>query len=236
MKDQESEWISVSDLMTSIIAVMVIFIIASLRNTSNVKRELTNMRDTLSHNKNELVKVTREKQRVDSLLESENLAIKQGLQSFVDQVNFNGSHLVRLDSKGTTAIFENGVFEPSKPCLTGPLIENVNLSRNHLLEILQKDDSRVLVIEGYTDTIPYIKAPIREPINCNGRNYFIDNNVDLSVFRAQETRNVLTNKWDDSIKDRVIIAGYGSTKQDRNLGDANRRVTISIVKESLLIK
>lgn len=230
MKDKESEWISVSDLMTSIIAVMVIFLITSLQNTSKVKHELDKTEKILSDNTIELSKAKRAKQRIDSLLKSENFAIRQGLQTFVDQVNFNGSNLVRLDSKGMTAIFENGVFEDSKPCLTSPLKENINLSRNHLLEILQKDDSRVLVIEGYTDTIPYTKAPIRKSINCSGRNYFINNNVDLSVFRAQETRNVLTNDWDDSFKDRVIIAGYGSTKQDPYLGPANKRVTISIVK------
>lgn len=227
MKDQESEWISVSDLMTSIIAVMVIFIIVSLRNTSNTKNKLEETKKELLDIREDNKKKNRKIQQVDSLLKIENLEIKQVLQSFVDEVNTNGFNLVRLDPNGKMVIFDDGVFHDSSPCLTPSLKRNLDLSRSKFLDILQKDDNRTLLIEGYTDIRPFRNGGT---INCSSRNYFINNNVELSVFRAQETRNVLTNDWDVSFKDRVIIAGYGSTKQDPNLGSANKRVTISIVK------
>lgn len=207
IEEHDSEWTSITDLMTSVTAVLVIFIVVVIQQ---IPKPMPPVNPTPTHD-----------QRKDLLALS-----KEGLASIYSSIKRNGSgDVVRIAGDSLSLIFEDGAFDDSKPCLTSKLSGSIDKVQDEFKRYLIESD-RILLIEGFTDTTLF-----RNPKQCfcDSKNaYWLTDNISLSAFRALEARRTLTAGWDIVIAERVAIAGFGPTKYEPDIGDFNRRVIIKV--------
>lgn len=238
MKEKETEWIAISDSMASIVAILLFFIIAILLSSGKQTKKVPEL----------IKKISQLQTTVDSLMpkhtakidpalvqaiKSRQEIIKMMEQCYVDVVR--GTSLekyIELDTnqlqftfKGITFKSENPCFEVKDPTLLEPFWKA-------LRSLLEKETNSIVIIEGYADRDTFLsKKVICKP--CEGmekdENHCFSDNIGLSASRALEGKRSLTKGWNLDLSERVVVAGYGSTKYDDNLtNDQNRRVIFKV--------
>lgn len=201
MKDKPSEWISISDLMAGIMAVIMLLLIMSELKQQAMKYKLQYER----------------KQKVMQVFEVMNTKLQK-----LDIAN-----LATFDTVSNKIIFKDAIFEKGSAKLTEPIKKAFSEVKYYIVDLLKKDSTVVISVDGHTDDDP-VKSIVTD-YNKYGAVY--DDNYTLSAARAREARKILIGDLPKELSDRVIVAGYGSTRLlDKNnpLSAVNRRVEISI--------
>lgn len=209
MKDKPNEWVSISDLMSGVMAVVMLLLVISV-----IQKTYAEMKHKQELEEGENAKRTKVTKMLTDL---ENSLNQQGMKDLID---FNVSE--------ARVTLRDGAFEKSSACITPLAREALGSIENKIIEHLQTSNNYSIFVDGHTDSDP-VKMPV-----TNYEKYctVYDDNYTLSAARAREARKLLINKLTDKEAKRVIVAGYGDSRPLEGVLDndrRNRRVEIQFV-------
>lgn len=209
MKDKPTEWVSISDLMAGVMAVVMLLLVISVlqRTFAEIKHKQEMEQD-----------VAAQKKQLSSALNE----LKASLQS-------QGSdELVSVDINSGKITLRDNVFDRSSACITRQAQNAIHGIESRITEFLQQNAHAQVVVEGHTDNLP-----VSRPVTDFARFCTVyDDNYTLSAARAREARRLLIGGVASDQARRVIVAGYGDSHP---LGTVppndpkNRRVEVHFV-------
>ena len=193
MKDKPSEWIAISDLMSGVMAVVMLLLIVAVLQTSVSEYKY----------KEELAKAQAEKN------ESRNNPIIKLTTALKDMMKSgDSSELMTLDLLSNRLTLTDGVFERGSACLKLNVKYAVGTIQSKLVSFLKDNPNAQIFVEGYTDNIP-----VNRPVTDFQRFCTVyDDNYTLSAARAREVRKALIGDLDSILAKRIVVAGYGDSR------------------------
>ncbi|WP_350643165.1 OmpA family protein [Psychrobacter sp. HY3-MNA-CIBAN-0198] len=212
MQKKPSEWISIADLMSGVMAVvMLLLVISVLQNTYaevKHKQEMANSQQS-------------EKQKMVALLQEIQSSVTA--QGAGDLIDFN-------IEQGKITLKDN-VFARGSACITPEAQKAFTNIEDKITSFLQQSSNAKIFVEGHTDNIPVSKPVTDYQRFCT----VYDDNYTLSAARAREARKLLVGQLDTSIAKRIIVAGYGDSQPIKGIppeDDANRRVEVRLTMDN----
>lgn len=206
MQKKPSEWVSISDLMSGIMAVVMLMLVISV--LQNTYAEIKHKQELEGGQKSQQQKVQK------MMTDMKNSVSKQGADGLVD---FN------LDQGKIT--LKDNVFARGSACITPQAAQAFNSIQDKIGKFLTDSQYAGIYVEGHTDNLP-VGSPVT---NFQQFCTVYDDNFTLSAARAREARKLLIGKLDAATAKRVIVAGYGDSQPLKGIPpeDArNRRVEV----------
>ena len=206
MQKKPSEWVSISDLMSGVIAVVMLMLVISV--LQNTYAEIKHKQELEGGQKSQQQKVQK------MMTDMKNSVSKQGADGLVD---FN------LDQGKIT--LKDNVFARGSACITPQAAQAFNSIQDKIGQFLTDSQYAGIYVEGHTDNLP-VGSPVT---NFQQFCTVYDDNFTLSAARAREARKLLIGKLDAATAKRVIVAGYGDSQPLKGIPpeDArNRRVEV----------
>jgi len=224
MRHENNPFVSISDLMAGIVGAVVMLFVVSL--AMNVQMQADRVRKT----------------RVEKLKEEE-LAASQKLREMEEEtkrkegIDFALTEIARnvreenLDSDIEVDVvhrrirLRNATFDSASACVKYRAARSMEEWSITFRDLLTKSRDLKILVEGHTDA-----DKVRTPGTGGEKCAYYDDNFTLSAARAREARRYLTASWNDELKSRVVVAGYGETRpEDVDVrSPRNRRVDIRI--------
>lgn len=206
MKEKANEWVSISDLMAGVMAVVMLLLVMSVLQKTYAE---------LKH-----------KQELEQGGVAQQKRIATMLNDLQQSVQAQGAdNLMSFDVAGGKIILKDNIFEKSSACITplaAQVFRNIDVK---IATFLQENPKATIYVEGHTDS-----APVANPVTDYKTFCAVyDDNFILSAARAREARELLVSKLDSIQSKRVIVAGFGDSHliEDLNPNDArHRRVEI----------
>lgn len=209
MKDKPNEWVSISDLMSGVMAVVMLLLVMSVlqKNYSELKhKEMLEQGEAA------------QRQKVTTMLKE--------LKSSIEQKG--ASELIDFDFTGNRITMKENTFEKGSACLTDLATEALLSMEDQVKKHLQNGSNYSVFVEGHTDSDP-VSVPVTDYQKyCT----VYDDNFTLSSARAREARKLLITHLNEQQAKRVIVAGYGDSQPLPNLQSKdpkNRRVEIRFI-------
>ncbi len=207
MSTKTHEWIVISDLMSGMVGVVILFLVFSviIKDTEEEQLKKTEM---MLHDKS--------KSQINVVMDSLSKVVQH-----------NGlSKAVKIYRDTSTMTFTDGVFANGSACLTPNVVTTLNQMRPYIIKFLQRNEFSTVMVQGFTNNTP-IGAPV-----TNIKKYcaVYDDNITLSAARANAVRHLLVKNHESSLYiKRVVVAAYGDSKPLPGLSPANganRRVNV----------
>lgn len=212
MQKKPSEWVSISDLMSGVMAVVMLLLVISV---------LQNTYAEMKHKQALESGQVAQKQKITIMLnEIKQSVSEQGVDNLID---FNVE-------QGKITLKDN-VFARGSACVTPQAVQAFTSIQDRIATLLTESNHATIFVEGHTDNLP-VNSPV-----TNYREFctVYDDNFTLSAARAREARKLLIGKLDTITAKRVIVAGYGESQPLPNIDPAdarNRRVEVRFLVES----
>ena len=206
MQKKPSEWVSISDLMSGVMAVVMLMLVISV--LQNTYAEIKHKQELEGGQKSQQQKVQK------MMTDMKNSVSKQGADGLVD---FN------LDQGKIT--LKDNVFARGSARITPQAAQAFNSIQDKIGQFLTDSQYAGIYVEGHTDNLP-VGSPVT---NFQQFCTVYDDNFTLSAARAREARKLLIGKLDAATAKRVIVAGYGDSQPLKGIPpeDArNRRVEV----------
>ncbi len=211
MKDKQSEWVAISDLMAGVLAVvMLLLVVAVLQKGVSELRYQDELAKLKGSKDDAVVKVT------------------QALDMMISQRGAAG--LMALDRRTHRLTLRDGVFERGSACLKPEVKSAIAEARAEIANFLLDTPNARILVEGHTDNIPVTREVTDKKRYCT----VYDDNFTLSAARAREARLALIGALDPAVARRVVVAGYGESRPLAAIdpGDSkNRRVEVQFTVE-----
>lgn len=208
MQKKPSEWISIADLMSGVMAVVMLLLVISV--LQNTYAEMKHKQEMESSQQNE-------HQKIATLLEDIQSSVAE--QGAGDLIDFN------LEQSKIT--LKDNVFARGSACITPKAKTAFSNIEDKITSFLEQSSNARIFVEGHTDNIP-----VSQPVTDYQRFCTVyDDNYTLSAARAREARKLLVGQLDTSIAKRIIVAGYGDSQPINGIApedDANRRVEVRL--------
>lgn len=207
MKDKPNEWVSISDLMAGVMAVVMLLLVMSV---------LQKTYSDLKH-KQELEKSTSsQREKVSSILTD----LKNSLS--------DSEGLVALDVNAGKITLRDSVFSRGSACITEQARLAFSSIELKVAEFLAEFETGKVFIEGHTDNLPVSRPVTNFDLFCT----VYDDNFTLSAARAREARKLIVGSLVPANAKRVVVAGYGESQPLPGIPpeDArNRRIEVHFV-------
>ena len=189
MKDKPNEWVSVSDLMSGVMAVVMLLLVMSVlqKTWSDVK-----------HKQEMEQGIGAQRAKVSKMLEE--------IKTSLDGMQNEG--LVALDSGSQKITLRDGVFNRGSACIAPAARQAPATSQTQVVKFLNEFSAGQVYIEGYTDNLPVARPVTNFDSFCT----VYDDNFTLSAARAREARKFIVGDLKTAIARRVIVAGYGDSQ------------------------
>ena len=188
MKDKPTEWVSISDLMAGVMAVVMLLLVISVlqRNFAEIKH----------------------KQEMEQGVAAQKKQLSAVLNDFKESLKSQGSEeLVAVDISSGKITLRDNVFDRGSACITKRAQDAIRGIELRIAEFLQQNVHGQVVVEGHTDNLP-VSRPVTDFVRfCT----VYDDNYTLSAARAREARRLLIGEIADDRARRVIVAGYGDS-------------------------
>ena len=208
MQKKPSEWISIADLMSGVMAVVMLLLVISV--LQNTYAEVKHKQEMANSQQND-------RQKVAALLEDIQTSVAaQGAGNLID-FNMEQSKITLKDS----------VFARGSACITTEAQQAFKNIESKIMNFLQQSSNAKIFVEGHTDNIPVSRPVTDYQQFCT----VYDDNYTLSAARAREARKLLVGQLDTSIAKRIIVAGYGESQPIEGISPedaANRRVEVRL--------
>ncbi|MUK28867.1 OmpA family protein [Aliivibrio fischeri] len=248
MKDKPNEWVAISDLMSGVMAiVMLFFIVSSLKGAVDKVKMINEINEI----KNQLIEKADREKKLEILVaqyggqlseydQSIKLSAEQQ-QKLVEMLhNLEGSlssdfnkNLIHFNIDEAKITLKDNVFSRGSACITNSA-QDVVPGLNQMIEkFLKQFPLGRVYIEGHTDNLP-VKYPV---IDFKRFCTVYDDNYTLSAARARETRKLLLNDKNKESQNRIVVAGFGDSHPIDGIepSDArNRRVEVRFVLDTQL--
>ena len=211
MQKKPSEWISIADLMSGVMAVVVLLLVISV---------LQNTYAEIKH-----------KQAMENSQQSDRQKVANLLADIQTSVAAQGAgNLIDFNMEQSKITLKDNVFARGSACITPEAQLAFSNIEDKIMNFLQQSANARIFVEGHTDNIP-----VSRPVTDYQRFCTVyDDNYTLSAARAREARKLLIGQLDPSIAKRIIVAGYGDSQPIKGIpaeDDANRRVEVRLALE-----
>lgn len=211
MQKKPSEWISIADLMSGVMAVVVLLLVISV---------LQNTYAEIKH-----------KQAMENSQQSDRQKVAILLEDIQTSVAAQGAgNLIDFNMEQSKITLKDNVFARGSACITPEAQLAFSNIEDKIMNFLQQSSNARIFVEGHTDNIP-----VSRPVTDYQRFCTVyDDNYTLSAARAREARKLLIGQLDPSIAKRIIVAGYGDSQPIKGIppeDDANRRVEVRLALE-----
>lgn len=189
MKDKPNEWVSISDLMSGVMAVVMLLLVMSVlqKTWSDIK-----------HKQEMEQGINAQRARVGEMLGS----IKTTLDGTANE------GLVALDVNSQKITLRDGVFNRGSACIASQASQALATIETQVVRFLTDFRSGQVYIEGYTDNLPVTRPVTNFESFCT----VYDDNFTLSAARAREARKFIVGDLAPAFARRVIVAGYGDSQ------------------------
>ncbi|EBV8346601.1 MULTISPECIES: OmpA/MotB family protein [Enterobacterales] len=189
MKDKPNEWVSISDLMSGVMAVVMLLLVMSVlqKTWSDIK-----------HKQEMEQGINAQRARVGEMLGS----IKTTLDGTANE------GLVALDVNSQKITLRDGVFNRGSACIASQASQALATIETQVVRFLTEFRSGQVYIEGYTDNLPVTRPVTNFESFCT----VYDDNFTLSAARAREARKFIVGDLAQAFARRVIVAGYGDSQ------------------------
>ncbi len=205
MQKKPSEWVSISDLMSGVMAVVMLLLVISV---------LQNTYAEMKHKQELEGGQAAQRQKVTAMLRD----IKQSVSAQ------GADNLIDFNVEQGKITLKDNVFARGSACITPQAAQAFTSIQDKIATLLMQSSTSIFV-EGHTDNLP-VGSPVT---NYQQFCTVYDDNFTLSAARAREARKLLIGKLDDVTAKRVIVAGYGDSQPLQGISpeDAkNRRVEV----------
>lgn len=211
MQKKPSEWISIADLMSGVMAVVVLMLVISV---------LQNTYAEIKH-----------KQAMENSQQSDRQKVANLLADIQASVAAQGAgNLIDFNMEQSKITLKDNIFARGSACITPEAKTAFSNIEDKITSFLQQSSNAKIFVEGHTDNIP-----VSRPVTDYQRFCTVyDDNYTLSAARAREARKLLVGQLDTSIAKRIIVAGYGDSQPIKGISpedDANRRVEVRLALE-----
>lgn len=213
MKEKPSEWVSISDLMAGVVAVVMLLLVIAV---------LQNAQAELQRKKEREQGAAAQRQKAGQLL--------RGMQ--VSLAQQGASRLIQFDLEGNRMTLSDSVFARSSACITAQASHALASIEQQLAGFLASSPDARLFVEGHTDSVAVTKEVIDKTHFCT----VYDDNYTLSAARAREARKLLVGSMSSGTARNVIVAGYGDSHPLPGIDPEdprNRRVEVRLVMDGL---
>lgn len=208
MKEKPSEWVAISDLMSGVMAVVMLMLVVAVLQKSYMAMQ---------------------QEQAASAMKARAAAanpVKKLLEGVEQHIHKHGMDaLFSVDVQGGRITLRDGVFDRGSACVT-PAAQAAMLSiKKQVVNFLKSNPKGMIFVEGYTDDVP-VKHPV---VDLHKFCSVYDDNYTLSAARAREARRDLVGALDEVYASRLIVAGYGDSRPLPNLlpsDPRNRRVEV----------
>lgn len=189
MKDKPNEWVSISDLMSGVMAVVMLLLVMSVlqKTWSDIK-----------HKQEMQQGASAQKARVEEMLGS--------IKTTLDGTATEG--LVVLDVNSQKITLRDGIFNRGSACIAPQASQALATIETQVVTFLNEFSRGQVYIEGYTDNLPVTRPVTNFEIFCT----VYDDNFTLSAARAREARKFIVGDLAPALARRVIVAGYGDSQ------------------------
>lgn len=206
MKDKSNEWISVADLMSGVMAVVMLLLVVSVVQKAQAD-----------------IKHKREEERVEETRKKSVFQILTDIKTETD--DHSVSDLIKFNFLEGRMTLDDGLFDKGSACVPSQIFDAFNNIHSILERFLTDNKSALIYIEGHTDSLK-----VNHPVT-NYKKYctVYDDNFTLSAARAREARNLLVSNLNSKQSSRIIVAGYGDSRLIEGIepeDGRNRRVEI----------
>lgn len=208
MKDKSNEWISVADLMSGVMAVVMLLLVVSV---------VQKTQEDLKHKKEEeRVEASRKRNIIEILKEIKSEAKENGLND-----------LMRFSFSEGRITLNEGLFDKGSACVPEKIVQAFNNMHGIFENFLIENKMALIYVEGHTDNLK-----VNQPVtNYEKFCTVYDDNFTLSAARAREARNLLVSNLNEQDSRRVVVAGYGDSRLLEGINPAdgrNRRIEIRL--------
>lgn len=209
MKEKPSEWIVIADLMSGVVAVVMLMLVVSL-----VQKQESDQR-----HKAEMTKGADAQQRqIVAMLGEMESAFKQE----------GAARYVAIDKAAGKVTLLEHAFRSGSACIEPEAKAAFAKFKDKIAAYLQQVHGGQIYVEGHTDNQQVSGAVIDQRKFCT----VYDDNFTLSAARAREARLLLVNRGDAEAAKRVVVAGFGDSHPVPGLApsdERNRRVELRFV-------
>jgi chemotaxis protein MotB len=225
------EWISIADLMSGIVGVLVLMFVVAAVNMNEAQQKTK-----------EALKQVQNTQREKVELEEQALAASERRRSGISSVflevknEFTSRGLddvVFVDPQTHQFILRDATFASGSACVREQAKAALRIAAPALLGLLNREPSVNIFIEGHTDALPLGTSASTLESACAR----FDDNYTLSTARARNARQVIVGDWAVASQDRVALAGFGPSRPLPGVGQfeaSQRRVEISVRQSGTL--
>ncbi|MBA0206272.1 OmpA/MotB family protein [Pectobacterium aroidearum] len=189
MKDKPNEWVSISDLMSGVMAVVMLLLVMSVlqKTWSDIKH----------------------KQEMEQGANVQRAKVGEMLGSIKASLNGTANEgLVALDVNSQKITLRDGVFNRGSACIAPQANQAFATIETQVVQFLNEFTTGQVFIEGYTDNLPVTRPVTNFESFCT----VYDDNFTLSAARAREARKFIVGDLAPAIARRVIVAGYGDSQ------------------------
>lgn len=209
MKDKPTEWVSISDLMAGVMAVVMLLLVISVLQRTFAE---------IKHKQDMEQGVAAQKKQLSVTLNA--------MRNFIN--NEGNDEIVLIDVSLGKITLRDNVFDRGSACITKKAQQAIRGIGSQIAVFLQQNLYGQIIIEGHTDNIP-VSRPVTDFLRfCT----VYDDNYTLSAARAREARRLLIESVPEDHARRAIVAGYGESHPVDNASPSdprNRRVEVHFV-------
>jgi len=189
MKDKPNEWVSISDLMAGVMAVVMLLLVMSV---------LQKTYSDLKH-----------KQELEKSSSSQREKVGNMLNELKDSLSGTANEgLVVLDVNAQKITLRDGVFNRGSACITEQARLAFSSIEARVADFLTEFKNGKVYVEGHTDNLP-VSHPVT---NFESFCTVYDDNFTLSAARAREARKLIVGALSSANAKRVVVAGYGESQ------------------------
>lgn len=200
MKEKPSEWVSISDLMAGVMAVVMLLLVVSVVQSA-AARHLQ---------KEESLKGRAAQEKASMLV------IDQMRQAFATQ---GVDDLLSIDAPNRKITLREGIFDRGSACISPAVAQALRQVQPQIADYISRIPKGQIIIEGHTDNRPVSNAVIDKEYFCA----VYDDNFTLSAARAREARKLILGKLDDTMARRIVVGGYGDSHPLPGIDPSNGR-------------
>ncbi|UVO07468.1 OmpA family protein [Pectobacterium polonicum] len=189
MKDKPNEWVSISDLMSGVMAVVMLLLVMSVlqKTWSDIKH----------------------KQEMEQGANAQRAKVGEMLGNIKASLNGTANEgLVALDVNSQKITLRDGVFNRGSACIAPQANQAFATIETQVVQFLNEFTTGQVFIEGYTDNLPVTRPVTNFESFCT----VYDDNFTLSAARAREARKFIVGDLTPAVARRVIVAGYGDSQ------------------------
>ncbi|MNG74924.1 Chemotaxis protein LafU [compost metagenome] len=220
MKEKPNEWVSISDLMAGVMAVVMLMLVVSVMQNKAaeaamlVEKQQMEAARQAERSKGEVA----QRARLSKLLAD--------MQS--DLRRTGETELVDVDIQNRRLTLPDNAFARGSACITPAARDALTLLSARVATFIKDYGQGQVLVEGHTDNLP-----VSRPVTDFARFCTVyDDNYTLSAARAREARKLLIQALDAQQALRVVVAGYGDSRPKPGVDPAsalNRRVEVQLV-------